>query len=353
MFFARSLTIGSIAALAVVVASNPVRALPLSPGDRLRLFIPGEEGLPDNERFSATYEVNVDGNINIPYLPPLRASGKEVPELEQNIKQALLSGGFFQRDFLRVSLEIFEWAAVQVTVGGAVFYPGRVLINQTDSKGRDLPAAIATLSGDYPAERYLTNAIQAVGGVTPNANIEQVRLIRGGQEQQIDLSGVFTGAPVNDIALIAGDQVVVPELDRAQNQLVRLSQITPDSIRVYLSNLSDPNATTPRADQLPYGSRFSQAVVAANCLGGSSAVNANRKAILVQTNRVTGETQTFESPVENLVKQSSTNPEVNPFLMPEDSIACYDSTASNVGNVFNLLGNIFNPIRALQQIFGN
>lgn len=342
-----------MAAVAVVVASTPVRALPLSPGDRLRLFIPGEEGLPDNERFSATYEVNVDGNINIPYLPPLRASGREILELRQNIEQALISGGFFQRDFLRVSLEIFEWAPVQVTVGGAVFYPGRVLINQTESKGRDLPAAIATLSGDYPAERYLTDAIQAVGGVTPNANVEQVRLIRGGQEQQIDLSGVFTGAPVNDVALIAGDQVVVPEVDRTQNQLVRLSQITPNSIRVYLSNLTNPNVGAPRADELPYGSRFSQAVVAANCLGGSSSINAKRRAVLVQTNRVTGETQTFESRVEDLVKNSSTNPEVNPFLMPEDSVACYDSTATNIGNVFNLIGNIFNPIRALQEIFGD
>ncbi|NER29765.1 MAG: polysaccharide export protein [Symploca sp. SIO1C4] len=344
--------IGAISTTALILTSSEVWALPLSPGDRLRLFIPGEEDLPNNERFSATYEVNLDGMLNVPYLEPFSAAGKEISEVEAQIKQALITGGFFQPQSLLLSLEIFEWAPIQVSVGGAVFYPGRVLINETESKGRELPAQIATLSGDYPPERYLTAAILAAGGVKPNADISQVRLLRGKQEQVLDLSGEFTGAPVEDVPLIAGDQIIVPDLDSTRNELVRLSQITPETITVYLSNLTSPNPDEVQTNELPYGSRFSQAVVVANCLGGSSPVNSKRRVLLVQTDRQTGETKTFESKVEDLLENSA-DPTVNPFLMPEDSVACYDSTVSNVNNVFNVLRNVLNPIRLLQDIFSN
>ncbi|MCA1991838.1 MAG: polysaccharide export protein [Coleofasciculus sp. S288] len=336
-----------------LVGLAPSWALPLSPGDRLRLFIPGEEGLPDNERFSATYEVNLDGTLKIPYLAPFPVAGREVSQVEQQIRQALIGGGFFQPQFLRVSLQIFEWAPVQVTIAGAVYDPGRYLINsEEESKGRDLPAAIATVSGDYPPERYLTSAIRLAGGVKPNANLSAIRLIRGGQEQLVDLSGVFTGAPVEDVALIAGDQVIVPEVELAQNDLVRPSQVTPATIRVFLSNLSTPReGANVQAQEMPYGARFSQAVIAANCVGGRTTTR-GRRAVLVQTDRATGETKTVERSVEDLVRNASDDT-VNPYLMRDDSVVCYDSTTTNVTSVFNAIGNILNPINIIRNLFNN
>ncbi|MFZ4558326.1 MAG: hypothetical protein ACOYN8_18335, partial [Pseudanabaena sp.] len=52
-------------ALAGFLSQKPLEALPLSPGDRIRLLI------PEGELFSGVYEVNLDGNIQIPYLDPL------------------------------------------------------------------------------------------------------------------------------------------------------------------------------------------------------------------------------------------------------------------------------------------
>lgn len=349
MSFTKQAVITSVASVVTLLVSLPSWALPLSPGDRLRLFIPGEEELPETERFSATYEVNLDGTIKFPYLEPLSAAGLEVSQVESQLEQTLIAQGFFQPQLLRVSLQLFEWSAVQVTVAGAVFDPGRVLINNEDrSKGQDLPATIATVSGDYPPGRYLTAAILAAGGVKPSANLAEVRLIRGGQEQLVDLSGVFTGAPVADVPLIAGDQVIVPEVARAGNDQVRPSQVTPATIPVYLSNLTTPAAGNAQVQELPYGSRFSQAVIAANCVGGTR-VSRKRRAILVQTDRTTGQNVAIERRVEELVKNVP-DETANPFLMPRDSVVCYDSNATNIGSIFNLLGDVLNPIGAIRDL---
>ncbi|AFY65465.1 polysaccharide biosynthesis/export family protein [Geitlerinema sp. PCC 7407] len=351
MFSRKTSLFGLAATLLAALTSGPALALPLSPGDRLRLFIPGEEGLPEAERLSATYEVNLDGTLKIPYIPPIPVAGREVEDIEAQLAQDLVARGFFQPQSSQLSLQIFEWAPVQVTIAGAVFDPGRVLINQAESKGRDLPASIATVSGDYPPERYLTSALQLVGGIKPNADVRNVRVLRGNREQVVDLSGVFTGSPVDDIPLAAGDQVIVPELAEDQPNLVRPSQITPTTVRVFFSNLAEDNArgNAGTVEQFAYGARFSQAVVAANCVGGKRSVNAKRTAVLIRTDRDTGETVAMERPVESLIKDSGSS-EANPFLLPEDSVVCYDSNVQNLAGVFNFLNTVLNPISVIKRI---
>ncbi|NEO65642.1 MAG: polysaccharide export protein, partial [Moorea sp. SIO4G2] len=57
-----------------------------------------------------------------------------------------------------------------------------------------------------------------------------------------------------------------------------------------------------------------------------------------------------ERSVEDLVKKPN-DEQVNPVLMPRDSVACYDSTVTNVKSVFDFIGDIFNPIRIIKDIF--
>lgn len=334
--------------LAVFLAPPPTLALPLSPGDRLRVLI------PEGEEFSGTYEVNLDGTINFPYLEPLQVSGFEPSAVQQIIGQSLLQNQLFQPEFLRVGVTILQWAPVEVTVSGAVFQPGRVLINTRSSEELDQNAD--QTSGDYPPQRYLTAALQSAGGIQPDADIRQIQIIRGDQVQEIDLSGILTGTPVNDFPLVAGDQIIVPATNQIDPTLVRPSQITPPGIQVFLSNLSDPvssnssagiNADTAR---MPYGTRLSQAVVAANCVGGTQATNANRKVLLVTTDRRTGQPRSLERSVEDLVHDPGTV-ETNPFLMPGDGVACYDSTVTNIRDVARTLGDIFTPFRFLLDLF--
>lgn len=313
-------------------------ALPLSVGDRFRLLI------PEGELFNGVYEVNVDGNIQIPYLDPLPVKGLELHEVKRLIYFSLIDRKLFQPQFLQVNVTILQWAAVQVHVSGATFQGGRVSINNRSAEERNLQQNQS--SGDNPPERYLTAALRAAGGVTPRANVKAIRVIRKGLEQIVDLSGIFTGEEVQDVALIAGDRIIVPELPEQQNMLVRPSQITPPGIRVFLSNLTIPapsNSTSSiKSDgaSFPYGARFSQAVISANCLGGTSTTNSSRHAVLVRTDRQTGETKAFDRSVEDLIR-NSTDDTNNPFLMPEDGVGCYDSAVTDVRDAVRAITDIF------------
>lgn len=323
------------------LAANPAIALPLSPGDRIRILI------PEGELFSGVYEVNIDGNIQVPYLDPLPVKGLEIAEVKQKIYHTLIDRNFFQPKFLQVNVSILQWASIQVSVSGAIFQAGRVSINNRSAEERNLQQN--QLSGDNPPERYLTAALRGAGGVTPMANVKEIRVIRNGLERIVDLAGIFTGEEIEDVALIAGDRVIVPELPQQQNSLVRPSQITPTGIRVFLSNLTTPAPGSVKSDGtgFPYGARFSQAVISANCVGGISSTNASRRAVLVRTDRQTGATKVFERDVEQIIR-SSTDDINNPFLMPEDSVGCYDSTVNDVRDVVRTITDVLlNPFNLL------
>ncbi|WP_019502901.1 polysaccharide biosynthesis/export family protein [Pseudanabaena sp. PCC 6802] len=332
-----------------MLGTLPACALPLSPGDRLRITI------PEGELFNGIYEVNLDGNIQVPYLDPISVKGLELSDLERELTRLLVGKGYFNPTFIKVNVAIIEWAAVQVSVAGATFQPGLVLINARSAPDRALQQQRTT--GDYPVERFLTAALRNAGGVTPDADVKSIRLIRDKQEKIIDLSGVFSGEPVEDIPLIAGDRIVVPKLAAVNNEQVRPSQITPPGIRVILSNLTVPassNASasiTREATTFAYGSRLSQAVISGNCAGGTLATNASRFAVLVRTERVTGTTKTWERSIEDLLKKPNED-SINPFLMPDDGVVCYDSSLTDARDVARTIGDFLNPINLLRGIFG-
>ncbi|WP_421657090.1 polysaccharide biosynthesis/export family protein [Leptothermofonsia sp. ETS-13] len=353
----------TISMLLVAMASSGVAfpgwTLPLSPGDRVRLFTPLDDELPSNSpfRLSGLYEVNLDGTLQVPFLEPQPAAGLEVAQVEKNLVDALIKKGYFRQEFLELSVKVAHWAPVYVTVSGEAFRPGRVLINAAVSGERDgasQPVIEEAIAGNYPPERYLTAAIRQAGGLKPTADIRQIRLIRGKQEKVFDLSGVITGQSVPDVPLIAGDQVVIPRVAIAQKELVRPSQLTPTEIPVLLSNLTAPH--TPNQGKggqilnLEYGTRLSQVVVAAGCAGGTRSTNARRKVALVRTNRLTGETNVIDRPVERLLNNASNDKE-NPFLMPQDGVVCYDSKVTNIASILRTVGTIFSPFFLIPGLF--
>lgn len=332
-----------------LLSVQPGWSLPLSPGDLVKLSI------PEGELFNGTYEVNLDGTLNIPHLKPIVAAGLELPEVEQTITAAFIENKLFNPAFIQTTIQVVEWSPIQVNVAGAAFQPGRILINQRTPDAR---ARITQASGDYPPERFLTAAIRAAGGVMPNADLHNIQLIRSGQERTIDLRGVLTGESFEDVPLMAGDRIVIPDAGKFQNDLVRPSQITIQGVRIFLSNLTQPAAGNAGnasaginrdATAFTYGSRLSQAVIAGNCAGGNSS-NAKRRAVLVRTDRMTGKTQVFDRSIEDLLR-TSTEDTNNPLLLPDDGIACYDSKTTNLKGVAETLSTIFSPFSLLFNLF--
>jgi polysaccharide biosynthesis/export protein len=334
-------------AIAALVLATPSWALPLSPGDRIKVNI--REG----DEFNGTYEVNLDGNLNVPYLPPLAVVGLELDQVQNNLAQTLITGGFFQPSFLQVSVNIVQWAPVEVFVSGATFLPGRVLINEPTDAEKTQPSV--TLTGQYAPNRYLVNAIRTAGGVKPTADIKMVQLVRGGQTQNIDLSGVFTGETFEDLPLMAGDRIIVPDSGHFNNELMRPSQITPAGVKVFLSNLSLPATGNAGASigrdgsSFAYGSRLSQAVVAANCAGGTKTSNAGRRALLVTTDPLTGKTSHIERRVEDILRKSLNNAD-NPFMMSNDAVVCYDSNTVQARDIVDTVLRFLSPFSLIKQI---
>lgn len=320
------------------------RDIPLSPGDLVEVTLEHGEG------FSGRYEISSNGYLNMPQIPPIFAQGIGAKALSEKIELSLVREGMFHAGTLAINLQILQLSEIEVSVSGAVFESGRVLINDK------IPAQVQEIRtaafGDYTPTRMLSEALRAASGVRPDAKLDQVLLIRSGWQVEVDVSGILTGQSVRDIALVAGDQIIVPTSGCFQPHLVRPSQITPKGFRVFMSNLIEPAYSNANAgvgsfaSSLPYGSRLLQGAVSANCIGGKQATNAGRSVILASKNPLTGEVQVLQRDVETLMRNPQAA-DMNPYLMPNDAIACYDSTTSNVRDIARAVSELVTPYKLL------
>jgi len=324
------------------------REMPLSGGDRVRVIV--DEG----KHFSGMFEVSVDGYLHIPFIKPVKASGLTTQQVESKLKQQLEDEGMFRPGFAKVSVNIIRWSEILVSVSGAVFRPGRLLLNKRDEPEKLIEETQKT--GHNPIYRYLTWALKGAAGVRPDADLQHITLIRGDKHAVFDVSGIFTGKPVEDVPLQADDRIIVPSLGFEQSTLIRPSPITPSGLQVFLSNLTIPASSNAqssigsRARTVPYGSRLLQGLMAANCVGGARATNAYRTAVLVSKDNLTGDLSVIERPIETLI-QHANREEYNPYLMPDDGIACYDSTITNVREIAATIQELLAPFSLLKLMF--
>lgn len=319
-------------------------ALPLSAGDRVNVTI------QSGEEFNGKYQVNLDGALELPYTGNIIVSGMELREAENVVAGKLVDKGLFNPKYVHVTLQVLDWSAIEVSVQGAVYSPGHVRVNMPSAKSR-LPDNQQQLPGAELPERSLSDALRAAGGVTTDADLRHIVLTRHGVTQEIDISGMLDGTQSNDLALISGDAVLVPSVHVVQPELARPSRITPPGIKVLVSNLTSEGKNNAGAGlsagsiALPYGSRFSQAVVAANCAGGAQFTNAGRNAVLVRTERISGKSVSWKSSMSDLFQNSnnSANPNTNPILLEGDGIVCYDSAITGVRDIFRTITDILFP----------
>jgi polysaccharide biosynthesis/export protein len=324
-------------------------APPLSPGDMLRLSI------ADDDVFSGDYVISPEGQLHLPHLPPISAAGFQLDIVEQLAATAMLTHEMFVPGFLQVELQIAQWAPIQVYVAGAVFQPGDFLLN--DRNVAQVQAGRVEAEGDVESGRTLTSALFAASGLRPDADVRHVVLVRNGERRLIDLSGAFNGQAFADPILAAGDQIHVLSRGCFQEALARPSRITMPGIRVYMSNLTRPafsnanSAIGMDTTRLPYGTRFLQGLVAANCVGGTQATNADRYAVLISRNPVTGESEVIARSVEDLVRRADRD-RFDPILLPGDALACYDSHVTNLRDVLGAFGEVLSPAISFTLLSG-
>ena len=323
------------------------RTMRFSPGDRFNLLVPG------SPEFSGDYVVNADGRVILPFAGEVEAVGLSNIELSKRIEAALIKSGAFKPEKFLISVRPMLYAPINVTVSGAVFLTGRYVINSGAEKADKGDKALSRY-GDSPIDRFVAAALRNAGGVRPDADLSQIILKRGKQTFVLNWQGALTGAPVDDVPLLEGDHIHVTEAPCFQSALVRPSQITPPGIRVFMSNLSAPAFTanasniTKESSSLPYGTRLLAGLVSANCVGGSRASNASRYAVLISRNPKTMETEVIQRSIEDMVL-SPDRDTVNPFLMPDDAIACYDSAVSDVREIAATIQSLVLPGQTLRN----
>jgi polysaccharide export outer membrane protein len=302
-----------------------------SPGDVVRLDI------VDGADFAGVYTVNLDGHINLPYAGRIPAAGQSTAGLMRSIKQRLVQKKLFRAENLDISVIPIDWARIQISVSGAVFQPGRALTFATKDKEQDAP----TSAGDSPPGRFLSSGMLLAGGVRPDADLSQVILSRSGRQFVVDLSGVINGAPVPEISLMNGDHIEVMSTGCRQSPLARPSQITPSVIRIFFSNMSIAPSTNSdqRMVQVPYGAKLIDGAMVANCVGGTQLTNASRRIAYIST-------EGGRSVVRDVrIRDMLGNPDdlaVNPHLMPNDAIACFDSEVTNIRDIARTLTELLN-----------
>ncbi|OSQ47610.1 polysaccharide biosynthesis/export family protein [Marivita geojedonensis] len=316
------------------IAAHALRGERLSRNDLVNIRV------GDDETFNGDYVVSRDGTLKLPFLSPIRAQGRSTADVETDIANQLLAQDFFS-ERPRISVRIADFASVTVGVSGAVFEPRAVEIggipgDQVDSRRQ---AAL----GAAGEGRNLSAALRAAGGIRPDADISAVELRRNGTLYKLDMRGVFEGRNAVDVMLLTDDEVSVPSRGCFQDDLMRPSPISPPGVSLFLSNLTQPaagnaiSAVGRDVREIPYGTRYLQAVINTNCVGGARASSADRSAVLFSRNPVTGVSVVIERDIEDLLRRADRD-DYDPYLLPGDSIACYDSTITNVGEVGRVLG---------------
>jgi polysaccharide export outer membrane protein len=231
-------------------------------------------------------------------------------------------------------------------------------MNETAANS-DGQRGIVSIPGDNPLDRYLTIALRNAGGIKPTADLTQIEIIRGDRLlRKIDLSGIFQGDPIEDLPLIANDRVIVPRSPQGfQKSLVRRSIITPRLVPLYVSNISQPvlgrsqeNLTRASTVNFAYGTRLSQVLIFSDCIGGNF-IEDERRALLVRVDSQTEEVKALQYSVEEVVRRSPLQEELDPLMMPYDGVACYDSALANSENFFTLLNNFLRPFETISNIF--
>ncbi|NNK45839.1 MAG: polysaccharide biosynthesis protein [Altererythrobacter sp.] len=316
------------------------RTAPLGAGDRLEIMVLGDE-----DRLTGTYVIESDGSLALRGQEPVRASGLTIAALTEELRNQLIAQDIVRPLQNAVRVALIENAGASVSVGGAVFQPGAVRAGERTPESR-IGLKEGAVSGDDNVSRTIAGAIRAAGGVRPDADVQRIYLMRNGTYAEFDLSGLIHGWTSRDVAVATGDRVLVPSRTCFDADLVRPTPLTAPGIRVFMSNLTRSamnNAGAAIGQQttsLPYGTRFLQGLVAANCVGGSY-MSSDRRAVLISRNPINGQSIVVERDIEKLVRNSSRDT-LNPYLMPGDAIACYDSRWTNFREAVGLVTDAVN-----------
>jgi polysaccharide export outer membrane protein len=184
--------------------SNPVsEEYILGPGDRIQIDI---FNVPEYSGDNGKHQVQLDGTLNLPLIAHVKVQGLTLAEATASIKK--LYGEYLQRPL--ITLNLLAPRPLQIAIAGEVFRPGSYTISPTGGT----PGTIGQVGIQLPT---LTQALKVAGGITPSADVRQVKIRRrlGNREEIVnaDLWELLQSGDLRqDFALRDGDTVYIPTI---------------------------------------------------------------------------------------------------------------------------------------------
>jgi len=148
------------------------------------------QGVPPEEkgRIDGPYLVADNGNINMPFVGPVRAAGLKPEALAAALEARYRAAQIYRSPTFQVVADV-EGSALEenvVHLGGHVSRPGPV---------------------KYQRGLTLWQAIHSAGGPTPFGTLKRVKVLRGGQQRLYDV----TQLEAQQIRLEPNDTIELPQ----------------------------------------------------------------------------------------------------------------------------------------------
>ena len=285
--------------------------------------------------YTSVYKVQTDGYLNLPELGLVLAKGKTLEELQKNLLDQYSK--FIVNP--KIYLSVNYYRPVTVTINGEVNRPGLYTINYgLDKNNQDqslslkndnlvkFPFSSAQNLVQPKVQRppKLFDLIKASDGLTPNANISQIEIIRKNPEikgggkliAKIDLISLLNeGDQKQNISLLDGDHIFIPKSEKLiLNQLIDISRsnLSRGEIEVFV------NGNVPLKGRLliRQGLSLHEAIAAA---GGENNLTGNIEFIRLTNS---GRTNKRIIPFKKSAKKGSMD---NPILLAGDIVGKFGS----------------------------
>lgn len=202
--------------LQAYVESGGVAEYLIGPGDMLNLT------LRDVQLQVEKVTVRPDGNISFSLAEDIRAAGRTVAQLDATLTAEM--GRYLRNP--KVDVEVVEFQSKMVSVLGAL----QTVITSGTKTGQ----------GRYPLKGRTTvlDIILDAGGTTPDAQLNQVQLVRQGTSYPLDIQRVMAGDPTNNPVLQGDDIVIVPGAAFLTKKVIVLGEVQVPNVYLFAEDAS-------------------------------------------------------------------------------------------------------------------
>lgn len=187
----------------------------IGPGDILELttFLGPETPTPTSVRVLADGTINI-ARFNIGSIQAAGTTPSELTRILTDLYRQYVPSGY-------VEARVEEYLAWRATLSGEIAEsaeggPGNYVLD-----GRTT----------------VTDFIYAYGGPTASADLGDVRILRAGVEQRVDVAGVLAGA-ADDPTLRSGDIVLIPSIEQGSSRMFLFGEVARPGVYIFTEGIT-------------------------------------------------------------------------------------------------------------------